>query len=273
MFSFITKPIGCLFSLVGSIVVIALVLIIAALALLSHFMPQLGAKAISEATGFPTTIADSSLSLWNQRLELRDIRVNNPESYPEDDFLSIPRLSLTLDRKATDQDYLTFSDVTLHIDTLTLVRLSGTVLNGSAIIRNLLQNASLSPATGSATAPLQDQPAVANWQTPPQPAPASGAQVHFEPILPLPSVDLPALSAVPVTYAADGTPSHGPRPRWLIRRLSVRIDNARLFASSPQGNFLQLVPLQYQRTFNDVTSLSQVLPALLQDLIRRGLPL
>lgn len=287
MFSFITKPIGCLFSLVGSIVVIALVLVLLGLGLLSHFMPQIGAKAISEASGFPASVGSSSFSIWKQRLELRDIRIDNPDNYPEDDFLAIPLLSLRLDRKASDQEHLTLSEVTLHIDTLTLVRQSGTAVNGSALIINLLQNASLSPTAQGATpqpaAPQTgaQQPAFAGsgsatapsaGHLPEGPAQEPNPLVRFE-LPPAPIAGLPALVSLPVSYDAAGKPFYGERPRWLIRSLTIRIDNARLFASSPQGNFLQLVPLQYERTFDNVTSLREVLPFLLQDLIRRGLPL
>lgn len=291
MFSFITRPIGCLFSLVGSIVVIALVLVLLGLWLLSYFMPQIGAKAISEATGFPTSIGDAGFSLWSQKLELNNLRIDNPETYPEDDFLAVSHWSLRLDRKASDREHLVFSDVTLHIDTLTLVRLSGTVLNGSALVRNLLENKVLSPQRASAATrgaeavepfPQRQPQSAAVPQGGQGGAVPQGAQrqqgqgngtapmVYFEPIVPLEPIEIPPLTAS-ATQVVDSPQAE--RPRWLIRSLNIRIDSVRLFESSPQGNFLQLVPLQYQRTFSGVSSLQEVLPAILQDLARRGIPL
>lgn len=267
MFSFITRPIGCLFSLIGSLVVITLVLALVLIGLIAYFMPQMSEKVISEATGFPTRIGDASLSLWHQRLELRDVHIDNPENYPEDDFLFIPRLSLSLDRKASSREHLVLSEVVLHIDTLTVVRLSATTLNSSEIVRNLLKNITLVPSGEAAyrpsLAPVYEPISEQPWQ---QNLPPNSSLIYFEPIRPPAATELPALLPPPVTYAADGTPSQGEHPRWLIRRLTIQIDSVRLFESSPQGNFLQLVPLQYQQTFDNVTSLGQVLPLLLQKL-------
>lgn len=298
MFGFITRPIGCLFSLVGSIVVIALVLVLAGLGLIAHFMPQMTARAITEATGFPTSVGSSSLSLWHQRLELKDIRINNPDNYPEDDFLLVRRLALGIDRKNSDTGRYVFNEVTLDIDTLTLVRLSAMVLNGNDVIRNLLLNQSLSPATTATTTaaaatalpqtaygsyPLPASPTAAPAYTQPQaqqltpqqtqqlsPPQTTGSApaVRFTPVAPPPLPELPSLAA---TLNAEGKPIEP--ARWLITRLNIRIDSARLFESSPQGNYLQLVPLNYERSFDNVTSLRAVLPTIIADLNRRGLPL
>lgn len=286
MFSFITKPIGCLFSLIGSLVVIAIVLVALSLGLVAYFMPQIGAKAITEATGFPTSVGSSSLSLWNQRLSLENIRIDNPEESPERDFISIPSFVFTLDRKASDKEHLVFSDVTLHIDTLTLVRLPGNTLNSRTLLQNLLLSAlsaaspqpqSATPAARQSTAlpanalpqegrllsAQEAQMLIARNQAAAAGQPATGyapvsqgsGAIQFEPLVqPVTTTESP--------FTAQGNATAAPRPPWLIRRLTISIDTIRLFETTPQGNILQLRPLNFKRTFEDVTTLKNVLPHL-----------
>lgn len=136
----ITKPIGCILSLIGFIVVVAVLLFVGFIWAVDEFTPQLAENALSEATGFPTSVQDGSVSFKNQTFTLTDIDIRNPDDFPDRDFMHIAEFTVGLDRKNTNEQHLTLSQVTLDIAELSYVQGSMSVSNLEAFIQSAEEN-------------------------------------------------------------------------------------------------------------------------------------
>ncbi|WP_309398276.1 hypothetical protein [Cerasicoccus maritimus] len=118
LFKIVTKPIGCILSLIGGLVVLAVLLIIGFAWAVDEMAPQIAESAITEATGFPTSVKDGSVSFRKQSFTLKDITIDNPEDFADRDFMRIGELTVGLDRKSWDADHIALSEITLIIDEL-----------------------------------------------------------------------------------------------------------------------------------------------------------
>ncbi len=95
----ITKPIGCLCSLIGALILGFFLLGVFGLWSFNHLAPQ-GVKEIVESRGgFPVTVDEAGWHLFDSAFVSEDIMVQNPANFPETDFLHIRTLSLKGDAK------------------------------------------------------------------------------------------------------------------------------------------------------------------------------
>ncbi|WP_309386748.1 hypothetical protein [Cerasicoccus frondis] len=119
LFKIVTKPIGCILSLIGALVVFAVILVIGLAWAADEMAPQIAESAITEATGFPTSIQDGSISFRKQSITLTDIIIDNPEDFSDRDFLRIAELTVGLDRSSWNENQVALSQIKLIIDELT----------------------------------------------------------------------------------------------------------------------------------------------------------
>lgn len=95
MLRLITKPIGCLFSLIWSLLVLAFIGVLLLWGGVAWIGPKWLAGHIEELTGFPTTVDAVRIGIWQAGVEVEDIRIMNPPDYPEGVFLHIREIHLS----------------------------------------------------------------------------------------------------------------------------------------------------------------------------------
>ncbi len=95
MLRLITKPIGCLFSLLWSLLVLGLLLIALVWGGIAWVGPKWLANHIEKRTGFPTTVDAVRVGIWKAGLEIEDVRIMNPSGYPDAVFLHIREARLS----------------------------------------------------------------------------------------------------------------------------------------------------------------------------------
>lgn len=122
LFKIITKPIGCLFSLIGFLVVLTVLMVVGFIWAVDELAPSMAETALTQATGFPTTVEDGSVSFKDQTITLTNIVIDNPQDFPERHFARIAEFTVGLDRENWNEQQMSLSEVTLIIDELTFVQ-------------------------------------------------------------------------------------------------------------------------------------------------------
>lgn len=117
----ITKPIGCVFTLIGVLVVGLILLVVGMFWAIDSLSPGIVERAMSEATGFPTTVRDGEVSFRDQAFTLTDIEIENPGDFPDREFMHIATFSVGLDRDNWNEQQMALSEVTLQISELTYI--------------------------------------------------------------------------------------------------------------------------------------------------------
>lgn len=140
MFSIVTKPLGCVLSLIGALVVFMVLLVVGFFWAMDEFAPELAESAFTEATGFPTTIEDGEISFREQRVTFTGIEIDNPNDFSEHDFLRIAELSVALDRDQTNEQQLAFSEIVVDIEELAFVPAGLTTSNLETFFETAEQN-------------------------------------------------------------------------------------------------------------------------------------
>jgi len=118
LFSIVTKPLGCIVTFVGTLVVLAILLVVGFFWAFEAMAPKIVEQGFTEATGFPTTIHDAGVNFPKQRLSLSGIEIDNPEAFPDREFLKIKEFAVSLDRSQTNQEHITLGELTLDIEEL-----------------------------------------------------------------------------------------------------------------------------------------------------------
>ncbi|GHC04475.1 hypothetical protein [Cerasicoccus arenae] len=140
LFKIVTKPIGCLLTLVGALVVGIVLLAVGFIWAVDELSPEIAERAITEATGFPTTVEDGSVSFKNQTLTLTNIEIDSPNDFPDREFLHIAEFTVGLDRQNWNAEKMALSEVTLIIDELSFVQGNTAVSNLEAFIESAEEN-------------------------------------------------------------------------------------------------------------------------------------
>ncbi|MEO0797049.1 MAG: hypothetical protein AAFX93_17980 [Verrucomicrobiota bacterium] len=122
LFSIVTKPIGCILTLIGGIVVVLILMVVGFFWAIDTMAPQLAEEIVTEATGFPTTINDASVNFRNQSLTFEGVEIDNPSDYPDQEFLRISEFTIGLDRDNSSEQNLVISEITLAIEELAFLQ-------------------------------------------------------------------------------------------------------------------------------------------------------
>lgn len=91
-FKIITKPIGCLSSLIGGIILFVILLVILGIALFNQLFPGIAEEYIEIRGGFPVRVDTANWDLFGSAFHIEDVVVENPPNFPEKDFLHIRSL-------------------------------------------------------------------------------------------------------------------------------------------------------------------------------------
>jgi len=123
---FITKPIGCLCSLLGALILIIVAAAVIGLWSFNYLAPSSIEKAIELRGGFPARIDAAGYDVFDSSFHLEDIVIENPPNFPERDFLHIR--ALTLD--AAPQQLIGSSEKSIERLTLNIERFNWVLTEG-----------------------------------------------------------------------------------------------------------------------------------------------
>ncbi|WOO41457.1 hypothetical protein [Rubellicoccus peritrichatus] len=93
-FKLITKPFGCLCSLIGGIILFCILLLILGVALFNRLFPGIVEEYVEIRGGFPVRIDEANWDLLGSAFDIEDVVVENPPNFPEKDFLHIRSLTM-----------------------------------------------------------------------------------------------------------------------------------------------------------------------------------
>ena len=121
IFKIITKPLGCLFSLIASIVIGVIGFIIIGIFALQYYTPSLVESQIESRTQFPATISENNTSLWNGKVGFNGLSIRNTVDYPTADFLDLKRFMADIDMQSVNKEELVIEELVLDVEKLSWV--------------------------------------------------------------------------------------------------------------------------------------------------------
>ncbi len=131
IFTIVRKTMGCLFSLLFLVLLLA-----GALAVAGYFMlPAYLEYKLEKQTGFRADFGNISLHLKEGALEIRDAKIENPVSYPETVFIDIHRIKVDLRPMSILGERCIFQEVLVEINQVAYVTGSDSENNIAAFIK------------------------------------------------------------------------------------------------------------------------------------------
>lgn len=113
---------------------ILIALVIIAFTLLKNGIFQsVVSGAVSKATHVPVHIGGTNVSLIHTTIDLKNIRVNNPRSFPDKIMLDAPQIYINFDLPALFKGYAHFRDVKLDLKEFVVVKNAKGELNVDAL--------------------------------------------------------------------------------------------------------------------------------------------
>lgn len=139
MLGLITRPIGCLLSFIGGLVLLCVLLIgLIAWAIKTLMVPAI-ASEMETVTGYGITMKEHELNFFNMSLEVNDMAITNPATdFSTADFLVVRRLFADMDVEASQGNTIQFSEVDMDIQRLTWVRNENYKINLEHFFSNIL---------------------------------------------------------------------------------------------------------------------------------------
>jgi len=120
----ILKPIGCLLSLLISLLLLIAILCVAALWALDYYAASIAAGEIEQRSGFPTQIEDGGIEFLDTSLVFWNVSVENPApQFQQAAFLEIRELRFDIDpRMGAQEEEIVLESVLVDIGKLTIAQ-------------------------------------------------------------------------------------------------------------------------------------------------------
>ncbi len=90
-------------------------------------------RGLSKAAHVPVSIGSARVEFRNAKIELRDLRIQNPRSFPERMMLHAPEIAIDFDPKAFWAGKTHFEEVRLNLEELIVIRNREGLLNVDAL--------------------------------------------------------------------------------------------------------------------------------------------
>jgi len=118
LISAVTKPIGCILTFIGAMVVLAVLLVAGMFWAIEEMAPAIAEQTFTEATGFPAKVDEVEVKYLKQQVRFVNVEIDNPEDFADREFLKINEFSISLDRSETDEEQITLGELVLDIEEL-----------------------------------------------------------------------------------------------------------------------------------------------------------
>jgi uncharacterized protein involved in outer membrane biogenesis len=161
MFKLITKPLGCLFSLFFTLLVLLALFVVAVVLGVDHFAGDAAVYAVKMRTGFTMAYTTQDVDILHGLVDFEGLTITNSSRFPAPGFVDLNQIKLAIEPKSLVQDKLVVDEVVVDLKTLTVVRTADGEYNFAAFAQALQGN------------PAAAQPAA----TPAQPATTSAAKI------------------------------------------------------------------------------------------------
>ncbi|MGA2052554.1 MAG: hypothetical protein ABSH19_04505 [Opitutales bacterium] len=153
MFKIITKPLGCIFSLIFSLLVLAVVVVLGGIVVIDHFAVPGAAALIKEKTGFEMTYASQDVNLFAGSIDLQGLTITNSNQFPTPGFVDLNQFTSAVELGSLVSDKVVVDTVVVDLKDVTIVKTSDGVYNAKVFADALK---AMVPASQSAAA--QQQP-------------------------------------------------------------------------------------------------------------------
>ena len=133
----VVRPLWWLCKLVLKITAILVLVILAILATSNIWIPRALKSVVYRNSGFPTTIEKSKGTLFEGRVDLRDLQIKNPyPMFQHNEFININKVVADVDMSTILSRNICFEEVILDLESITLVKNSDGQSNVSYFVEN-----------------------------------------------------------------------------------------------------------------------------------------
>jgi uncharacterized protein involved in outer membrane biogenesis len=122
MFKIITKPLGCLFSLIFSLLVLVVIVVVGAVVVIDHFAVPGVAALVKEKTGFTMTVGKQDVNLFAGSIDLQGLTITNSSRFAVPGFVDLNEFALQVSLKSLLSDRIDVGTVLVDLKDVTIVK-------------------------------------------------------------------------------------------------------------------------------------------------------
>ena len=148
LFKLITKPIGCLFSLLFSLVFLVVVVVVGGVMVVDHYAGDIAAGIVKTKTGFDLTYAKQEVNLFKGLVDFQGMKLTNSSHFPVPDFVELNQFKTAVEPRSLFGDRIVVDEVVVDLKNVTIVKTADGAYNAKAFADALKAGvpASQSPA-------------------------------------------------------------------------------------------------------------------------------
>ena len=132
LFRLITKPIGCLFSLFFSLVVVVAVVVVGSVMLVDHYAADIAGSFLKAKTGFGLTYATQDVTLFKGLVDFQGLKLTNSNQFPVPDFVEINEFKTAVEPRSLLADRIVVDEVVVDLKSVTIVKTADGMYNAKA---------------------------------------------------------------------------------------------------------------------------------------------
>jgi len=153
LFRLITKPIGCLLSLLFSLLILVVLAVVGLVVAVDHYAGEIASTFVKEKTGFELTYASQDVNLFKGLVDFQGLKLTNSSHFPVPDFVDMNEIKTAVEPRSVFGDRIVVDEVVVDLKNVTIVKMADGTYNAKAFADALKAGI---PATQSAAA--QEKP-------------------------------------------------------------------------------------------------------------------
>jgi len=132
LFRLITKPIGCLFSLLFSLVILVVLVAVGCVLVVDHYAADIAGTFLKEKTGFELSYAKQEVTLFGGLVDFQGLRLTNSSEFPVPDFVEFNEFKAAVEPRSLLADRIVVDEVVVDLKNVTIVKKADGTYNAKA---------------------------------------------------------------------------------------------------------------------------------------------
>jgi len=146
----IRKPLGCIFKIVGALLVLLVLAGTVGVFLANHYAIPMASEVLKQRTGFTMTASKQDISVLSGAVDLQDFLVLNPDRFTTKEFVDLKEFKMKVEPASLLGKQIVIDELVVNLDSFAVVQSKDGEYNFEALQKGLIGGAGATTASGKA---------------------------------------------------------------------------------------------------------------------------
>ncbi len=150
---FIKKPLGCLLSILASLLLLVLVLVVVGSLVVDYFAINIAGHELKQRSGFTLTAGSQDIGVLHGNFDVKDLELTNPDRFAAKDFVKFNEIQTSVEVSTMLSKRVVVDEIVVDLESLAIVQNKDGEDNFAALQNSLMGATAPADATKKSKTP------------------------------------------------------------------------------------------------------------------------